>query len=96
MSLLPELKMGVYLSKLFYENERARNFLIKRYGARVCEGMTDILMGNRVYPHDLKKKIKEKAVEINFLKMNLKTAFQHYSMHFSQPLGIYFYTFFLD
>jgi geranylgeranyl reductase family protein len=65
-SLLPELKMGVYLSKLFYENERARNFLIKRYGPRVCEGMTDILMGNRVYPHDLKKKIKEKLLKSIF------------------------------
>jgi geranylgeranyl reductase family protein len=66
MSLLPELKMGVYLSKLFYENERARNFLIKRYGARVCEVMTDILMGNRVYPHDLTKKIKEKLLKSIF------------------------------
>lgn len=65
-ALLPELKMGVYLSKLFYENERARNFLVKRYGTRVCEGMTDILMGNRVYPHDLKKKIKEKLLKSIF------------------------------
>ena len=65
-SLLPELKMGAYLSKLFYENERIRNFLIKRYGPRICEGMTDILMGNRAYPHDLKKKIKEKLLKSIF------------------------------
>lgn len=65
-SLLPELKMGVYLSKLFYENEKARNFLIKRYGARVCDAMTDILMGDKTYPKNIKKKLREKLVKSIF------------------------------
>ena len=65
-SLLPELKIGTYLSKLFYENEKARNFLIKRYGARVCDAMTGILMGDRTYPHNIKKKLREKLVKSIF------------------------------
>jgi geranylgeranyl reductase family protein len=55
--LIPELKTGVYLSKLFYENEKARHFLMKMFGARFCESMTDIFMGERSYPTDIKKKI---------------------------------------
>jgi geranylgeranyl reductase family protein len=55
--LLPELKTGVYLSKLFYENEKARHFLMKMFGPRFCESMTDIFMGERSYPTDIKKKI---------------------------------------
>lgn len=55
--LIPELKTGVYLSKLFYENEKARHFLMKMFGPRFCESMTDIFMGERSYPTDIKKKI---------------------------------------
>ena len=58
--LLPELKTGVYLSKLFYENEKARHFLMKMYGERFCEAMTDVFMGERSYPTDIKKKIGKK------------------------------------
>ncbi|WP_299669907.1 geranylgeranyl reductase family protein [uncultured Polaribacter sp.] len=58
--LIPELKTGLRLSKLFYENEKIRNFLIKKYGDSICEGMTQILMGERTYPKDINKKIKKK------------------------------------
>ena len=59
-TLIPELKTGVRLSKLFYENEKIRNFLIKKYGDRICEVMTQILMGERTYPADISKQIKKK------------------------------------
>jgi geranylgeranyl reductase family protein len=66
--LLPELKTGVYLSKIFYENEKARHFLMKMYGARFCEAMTDVFMGERSYPIDIKKKITSKLKKAIFSK----------------------------
>ncbi|MEQ6123500.1 geranylgeranyl reductase family protein [Pseudotenacibaculum sp. MALMAid0570] len=65
-SLLPELKVGVRLSKLFYDNEKIRNFLIKRYGDRISEGMTQILMGERTYPTDIIKRVKKKLARAIF------------------------------
>jgi geranylgeranyl reductase family protein len=59
-SLLPELKTGLKLSKLFYENEKIRNLLVKKYGNRICEAMTQILMGERTYPEDIMKQIRKK------------------------------------
>ena len=59
-SLIPDLKTGEFMSKLFYENARIRNFFIKKYGQRISEEMTDILMGIKSYPRDVKKKVKEK------------------------------------
>lgn len=58
--LLPELRVGVKLAKLFYEQHKVRNFLMKRYGARLCEAMTEVFMGERTYPTDTMKRIKEK------------------------------------
>ncbi|MDG2275152.1 MAG: geranylgeranyl reductase family protein [Flavobacteriaceae bacterium] len=65
-TLIPELKTGVHLSKLFYENEKIRNFLIKKYGDRICEVMTQILMGERTYPIDITKQIKKKLQKAIF------------------------------
>ena len=65
-SLLPELKVGVFLSKLFYENKLMRNLLIKKYGVRVCEAMTDVLMGDRAYPLDIKQQLKERFKKMIF------------------------------
>jgi geranylgeranyl reductase family protein len=66
--LIPELKTGVYLSKLFYENERARHFLMKKYGVRFGEAMTDVFMGERSYPADIKKSIMNKLKGFVFKK----------------------------
>ena len=57
---LPELRSAYKLSKLFYENETIRNFLIKKYGDRICEKMIQIMMGESKYPTDIIKKIKGK------------------------------------
>ena len=65
-SLIPELKTGVRLSKLFYENEKIRNFLIKKYGNKICEAMTQILTGERTYPKDVNKQIKRKLRNVIF------------------------------
>lgn len=69
--LLPELKTGVYLAKLFYENEKARHFLMKYYGQRMCEEMTNVFMGERSYPTDIKKKITEKLKGAIFSKFKI-------------------------
>jgi len=59
-TLIPELKVGVRLSKMFYDNETIRNFLMKKFGDRINEGMTQILMGERTYPTDIVKRVRKK------------------------------------
>ena len=58
--LIPELELGVKLAALFYENKTLRNLLLKKFGQRAAEFMTDIFMGDRIYPHDFKEKVKKK------------------------------------
>ena len=58
--LIPELELGVKLAALFYENKNLRNLLLKKFGQRAAELMTDIFMGDRIYPHDFKEKVKKK------------------------------------
>jgi geranylgeranyl reductase family protein len=56
-ALLPELRTGVKLSKLFYESKPLRNMLLKQIGQQAAEAMTDVFMGDRTYPKDYKKSI---------------------------------------
>ncbi|WP_127846353.1 geranylgeranyl reductase family protein [Psychroflexus aestuariivivens] len=58
--LIPELNIGVRLAELFYQNKTTRNLLLKKFGQRAAEYMTDIFMGDRSYPADFKQKIKQK------------------------------------
>lgn len=58
--LIPELELGVKLAALFYGNKTFRNVLLRKYGQRAAEYMTDIFMGDRTYPHDFKEKVKQK------------------------------------
>jgi len=62
------LKTGEYLSKIFYEQEKIRTFLMKKYGDRFCEAMTDFFMGERSYPTDIKKRIARKLKNAVFKK----------------------------
>ncbi|WP_158859317.1 geranylgeranyl reductase family protein [Lunatibacter salilacus] len=64
--LLHELKISGFLSKIFYENPRLRNLLVDRYGQRGCEILTDIFMGDRKFPKDIRKKLKEKIPFLPF------------------------------
>ncbi|MGB2129220.1 MAG: geranylgeranyl reductase family protein [Flavicella sp.] len=58
--VLPELKSGLYLSKVFYEQEKVRTFLMKKFGNHFVEAMTDLFMGERSYPVNIKESIKKK------------------------------------
>lgn len=59
--LVPELQTGVTLAKIFYENRNLRNLLLKGFGQQLSETMTDIFMGERSYPKDIKASIKRKV-----------------------------------
>jgi geranylgeranyl reductase family protein len=64
--LLPELKTGEWLAKFFYEQKTIRNLLLKKFGQRFSESMADIFMGDRSYPTDIKKRMKQKIKELVF------------------------------
>jgi len=66
--LIPELKTGVKLSKLFYENKKLRNLTLKRFGQQLAESMTDVFMGDRTYPHDYKKSIRRRLKKVKVFK----------------------------
>jgi geranylgeranyl reductase family protein len=65
---LPELRSAFKLSKLFYENETIRNFLIKKYGDRISQKMVQIMMGESKYPTDIMKTLKGKLKSSFFTK----------------------------
>lgn len=47
--ILSELRWGRALAKLTYGSSRLRSFIFSRYGQKLCEAMTDVLMGERTY-----------------------------------------------
>jgi flavin-dependent dehydrogenase len=47
-SILPELRFGSRLSRLLY-HPRIRAWMFRRYGQRLAEAMTDVIMGERTY-----------------------------------------------
>lgn len=64
--ILPEIKTGVILSKLFYKRKKIQTFFIKKYGQSLAEAMTDVFMGDRSYPKDYKASIRRKIKEAIF------------------------------
>lgn len=65
-SMMPELLTSMKLAKLFYGNKMARKFLLKNYGQRFSEALTDIFMGEKNYPKDINQKIKQKMKSLLF------------------------------
>lgn len=65
-SILPEIKTGATLANFFYNQKRIRNLLIKKYGQFLSEAMTDVFMGDRVYPKDFKASVRRKIKEAIF------------------------------
>lgn len=65
-TLMPELLTAMKLAKVFYSSKMVRKFLLKKYGQRFSEAMTDIFMGDKLYPKDVNEKIKEKLKEMVF------------------------------
>ena len=59
-NLLPELNTGLWLSKWFYEQKTIRNLLLRKFGQHFSEAMADVFHGDRSYPKDIKKTIKNK------------------------------------
>ena len=60
---MPELKPGVLLSKFFYHNNPARNFILKKYGQHFSNLMVDILHGDKPFPTNVSEKLKTKIKE---------------------------------
>ena len=60
IKLLPELKSGVILSKFFYNNNAIRNYVLKNNGQKFSDLMVDILHGDKPFPTNVSKKLKEK------------------------------------
>ena len=60
IKLLPELKSGVTLSKFFYNNNAVRNYVLKNHGQKFSDLMVDILHGDKPFPTNVSKKLKEK------------------------------------
>lgn len=65
-TLMPELLTAMKLAKVFYSSKMVRKFLLKKYGQRFSEAMTDIFMGEKLYPKDVNEKLKEKLKEMIF------------------------------
>ncbi|ANW96375.1 geranylgeranyl reductase [Wenyingzhuangia fucanilytica] len=65
-TIMPELLTSMKLAKLFYASKIVRKFLLKKYGQRFSEAMTDIFMGEKNYPKDVNDKIKEKLKGLIF------------------------------
>lgn len=66
IKLLYELKSGVILAKYFYKNNPVRNFIIKKHGQKFSDLMVDILHGERDFPTNIQRKLKEKLKEVIF------------------------------
>lgn len=62
--LLPEIQTSLSVSKWFYSQRRLRNFLMRKYGDYFISAMTDVFIGERSYPKDLMKSIKNKLKEL--------------------------------
>lgn len=62
--LLPELRTGEKLARLFYENKTLRNLGLKKFGQQAAEAMTDVFMGERSYPADHKASIRRRLGKV--------------------------------
>ena len=58
--LLPELRFSALMSRFFYTMPTARNFLMRQYGQKACEVLTDVFTGKLVLSQDLKKRALQK------------------------------------
>lgn len=64
--LLPELKTAAFLSKLFYNQVKIRNYFIKKSGNRFSDYLTDVFTGEKHYPKDLVRTVRKKIRETVF------------------------------
>lgn len=48
-TILPELRTGRWLARLLYDFPRTRSLAFSQYGQRLCEAVTDVMVGTRTY-----------------------------------------------
>ncbi|WP_162343782.1 geranylgeranyl reductase family protein [Cyclobacterium salsum] len=64
--LLSELKTSSLMAWIFYAQPSMRNLLIQKYGQRGCELLTDLFMGKKAFPDNLKQRLREKIPLLRF------------------------------
>lgn len=64
--LVLELRTSTLLSRMFYEHPTLRNLFIEKYGQKGCEILTDIFMGKRKFPKDIREKLKDQVPFLPF------------------------------
>ncbi|WP_375582554.1 geranylgeranyl reductase family protein [Cyclobacterium xiamenense] len=64
--LLPELKTSSLMAWVFYAQPQVRKWLLQKYGQRGCEILTDMFMGKKPFPDNLKQKLTDKIPLLRF------------------------------
>jgi geranylgeranyl reductase family protein len=54
--ILPELRLGRMLARLLYNHPRLRAWVFRKYGQRLSEAVTDLVMGERTYKEILMRR----------------------------------------
>ena len=65
--ILSELNSSTFIAFICYAQPAIRNMLLSKYGQRGCEILTDIFMGKKAFPDDLKNKIKKRVPLLKFI-----------------------------
>jgi len=68
-----ELNAGIFLSKAFYNYDSLRAFLMKRYGVKFCEIISDIISGKRKYSDLIKNPLNYLKLIKYYLNQSAKT-----------------------
>ena len=65
--ILTELNNSAIIAFICYVQPAIRNMLLSNYGQKGCEILTDIFMGKKAFPDDLKNKIKSRVPLLKFI-----------------------------
>ena len=65
--ILSDLGSSSIIAFICYAQPAIRNMLLKRFGQKGCEILTDIFMGKKAFPDDLKRKIKSHVPLLKFI-----------------------------
>lgn len=64
--ILSDLKSSSVIAFICYVHPAVRNLLLKKFGQRGCEILTDIFMGKKPFPDDLRSKLKSHVPMLKF------------------------------
>ena len=65
--ILSDLGSSSIIAFICYAQPAIRNMLLKKYGQKGCEILTDIFMGKKAFPDDLKNKIKSRVPLLKYI-----------------------------